>query len=149
MRLFISVASDRAYFSALVWNDWSPSNFRFRPGAGTLSSSHVSLLAVGWWLWLLYSWVLTRIFASGVIALKPVVLLFLVGCISCANTSSTLCSLDGSTLCCVGGVSLDYALAGPYMCRLLQYCQTRNWSLCIRSTTLPVYGLALHMSGVV
>ncbi len=27
-----------------------PSIFRSRPGPGTLSSFHVSLLAVGWWL---------------------------------------------------------------------------------------------------
>ena len=115
MRLFISVASDWAHISALVWNDWSPSIFRFRTGPGTLSSAHVSRLAVGWWRWLLISWVLTRIFAFGVL-----VLLYLIGCVCWANRSSTLCSLDGNTRCRWGLLSVGGSgtLLGPMWSRI-------------------------------
>jgi hypothetical protein len=76
--------------------------FRLRTGPDTLSFSHVRL-AVGWWLWVLISWVLTRLFAFRVVVFDPLVLLRLIGCVCCTNRTSTLCSLDGSTLCFVGG----------------------------------------------
>ncbi len=55
---------------------------------------------------------LTRIFASGVVVFKPLVLLYLIGCVCCTNRSSTICSLDGSTLCFVGGGLLRLCTSG-------------------------------------
>ena len=90
-------------------------------------------------------------------------LLYLIGCVCCTNRSSTLCSLDGSTLCCRWGllsVVGSGALLGPMWSRISSHFRltvvvsswkcSRNWSPAIaRGFDAPESTIIVLDSGMV